>query len=164
MPAWNPSSRTPLPVQPPTPPASETPSPSGTSSWHSDNCAMHQDPSGLLTDCLAITHLHGKSIKVRLSESYQLEKSNSRRKPTLIPAGTIVCTLGTHVSSDPPIIEVKPMISGAASMSIPLWGLHAVHPHGVNECAFIISGPVQGNETIVEHAREPGSLWSVVIH
>src|ERR1700677_797550 len=123
MPAWNPSSRTPLPVQPPTPPASKTPSPSGTSSWHSDNCVTHQDPSSLLTDWLAMTHLHGKSIKVRLSESYQLEKSNSHRKPTLIPAGTIACTLSMPVSSAPPIIEVKPMIPGADSMLIPLWSL-----------------------------------------
>ena len=111
-----------------------------------------------------MTHLHGKSIKVRLSESYQLKKSNSHRKPTLIPAGTIACTLGTHVSGDPPIIEVKPMIPGATSMSIPLWGLHAVHPRCVNERAFIISGLLQENEAIVEHAGDPGSLWSIVIH
>src|ERR1700677_1260588 len=164
MPAWNPSSQTPLPVQSPTPPASETPSPSGTSSWHFDNCATHQDPSGLPTEWLVMTHLHGKSIKVHLSESYQLEKSNSCRKPTLIPASTIACTLGTHVSGNPPVIEVKLMISGAASMSIPLWGLHTVHPYGVNERVFIISGPLQGNKAIVEHVRDPGSLWSIVIH
>ena len=82
----------------------------------------------------------------------------------LIPAGTIACTLGMHVSGDPPIIEVKPMIPGATSMSIPLRGLHAVRPHSVNERAFIISGLLQGNEAIAEHAGDLGSLWSIIIH
>ena len=59
------------------------------------------------------------------------------------------------------MIEVKPMIPGASSMSTPLWCLVPVAPCGVNERAFIIAGELRGTEVIVVKAGALGHLWSL---
>src|ERR1700677_4541093 len=168
MPAWDPSSQTPIPVpksppslahgstQVPTSAKEETLPPPGNPSQYS---IVPFADIPLPADWLAMECFHGKSIKVCLMETRQIQVDGCKRIK-FISMRTMAYTMGTPVSGDPPMIEVKPMIPGASSMSTPLRCLVLVTPRSVNERAFIIAGELRGTEVIVVKAGALGHLWS----
>jgi hypothetical protein len=107
---------------------------------------------GVQKNWLAADSFHGKSIKVHFSKN--VDKNVGRNR---VGVGVMAYTLGVPVSGDPPVIEVKPMIPGAAAMSVPLHCLEPVHPSGVKESAVIIAGEHFGKDVYVAETGQ--ILW-----
>lgn len=174
-PAWNPSSRMPLPIRSSTPLSSLRPAPSvGVTQPGCDHPLFKRPPcqcyifspyidlcpdsSGVPVDWLAMECLHGKSVLVRLLSPVQHEQKGRRKKTMILYEGTLGNTLGTPVTGDPPVIEVKPCIPGVKPISIPLDNLMPQGPHRVDDSegplrAFVIAGDSEllGQEVIVSY-------------
>jgi hypothetical protein len=103
--------------------------------------------------------LRGKSLAVRFLVDQQPKQGNRRRKPIILPADTIARTLGTPISGNPPVIDVKPGRPGFTSISVLLCDLKPDLPRLGR--GFVIAGELQGKEIIVLNYTH--QVWRVQV-
>jgi hypothetical protein len=98
--------------------------------------------------------LQGKLVPVRLLSDQQVK----RRRKFTIYAGSLARTLGTPISGDPPVIDIKPVWPAITAFSVPICEL-IPEPPWEDLHATIIAGALRGSEVTI--LNKTSDVWGV---